>query len=120
MKISNSISQLFLNFNYLQVEITGLIHPLLWETDNDGKRLNLIFAAIEKYKNENNLKMRFEIFMKIFRGSKNIILIENIFQFIITLISAPIDLDKRRALKAEFLANGIEEVFQRKNQQKCI
>ena len=116
MKIPNSISQLFLNFNYLQVEITGLtleiINRLLWETDNDGKTLNLIFEAIEKYKNENNLKTRFEIFMKIFRGSKNIILIENILQFVITLISAPIDLDKRRALKAEFLANGIEELFQ--------
>ena len=115
MKINNSIALLFLNFNDLQVEITSLmleiLNNLLWETENDGQTLNLIFEAIEKYRNEKNFETRLEIFIKIFRESKNVILIENILVFVITLISSPIDLDKRNALKAEFRAGGIEEAF---------
>lgn len=116
MKIPKSIALLFLNFNELHVEITGvmfeILDHLLWETDNDAKTLNLIFEAIEKYKNENNLQQRFEIFLRILKNSKNIIMIDNILLFIINLISAPIDLDKRRALKAEFRACGIEDILQ--------
>lgn len=116
MKIPKSIALLFLNFNELHVEITGvmfeILDHLLWETDNDAKTLNLIFEAIEKYKNENNLQQRFEIFLRILKNSKNIIMIDNILLFIINLVSAPIDLDKRRALKAEFIACGIEDILQ--------
>lgn len=116
IKIPKSIALLFLNFNELNVEITGLmleiVDNLLWETDNDGVTLNRIFEAIEKYKNENALKQRFEVLLRILRESKNIIMIDNILLFIITLISSPIDVDKRRALKAEFKSCGIIEILQ--------
>jgi len=116
MKIPRSISILFLNFNEIQLEVTGLMLEvmgfLLWETENDGRTLNAIFEAIERYKNENCLKERLDSFIRICQFSKNIMFIENILGFIITLISAPLDLDKRRALKAEFLACGIDAVLQ--------
>lgn len=113
--VNNGISLLFLNFNDLQVEVTSLvleiINQLLWESENDEKTLGFVFEALTQYKLENRLKYRFESLLKILKESRNIILITNILEFIITIVSAPIDLDKRNALKAEFVGMGIEELF---------
>ncbi len=83
----------------------------MWETENDENILGSIFEALVKFKNENGLTTRFEVFIKVISLSKNIILIDNVIEFIMTIVSAPIDSNKRFALKEEFFQSGLKNAF---------
>ena len=88
-----------------------IISQLLWDTENDENTLGNIFEALVKFKNENGLRTRFDVFIRLLSESKNVILIDNVIDFIITIVSAPIDSNKRFALKEEFLQSGLQISF---------
>lgn len=88
-----------------------IISQLLWDTENDESTLGNIFESLVKFKNENGLKTRFDVFIRLLSESRNVILIDNVIDFIITIVSAPIDSNKRFALKEEFLQSGLQIAF---------
>lgn len=113
LKIKNCFENFLLNLHWMNIDMNCLsleiMNHILWNS-NEGHEF--LSQALNKYKNEKNLKTRFDIFLIMLNKSKNIIMVEKWLIFLNNLISSCTNENKRLVLKSELLSSGINNIFE--------
>lgn len=109
--IPDSATKIFTNFNFHNWELSKyvlqLLNDYIWKGEEGRKD---VIQAFNNYKNEFNLRYRFEPFIEILGKSKNIIMLENVLGFINALIEAPEEEQQRSLVRSEFSGCGIKNL----------
>lgn len=113
LRIPDSISIIFMNFDPENVSLTKLtleiLNQLCW---NSSKGLEAFMQSLNYYKQEKNTKHRFEPFVANLEDTKDALLVETLATFVNVVIEAHSDDDKRQLLRSEFSNCGLKSIYE--------